>query len=113
MVKLRRCTMRVEHVPKPERTVAHHIWPQAMGGPDTAANKIDCCDNDHYGTHRALDDLLDAHAKTGKATRKDMVRGDAVQQRYAWRGYNEWVAAGCPGHPVYQLLGEESGVGDD
>ena len=38
--------------------VDHHVWPQGMGGPNIAANKIRVCANAHYTIHAYLDLLI-------------------------------------------------------
>lgn len=42
-----------EWVPENE----HHIWPQGMGGPNTASNQITVCTNGHYMIHEFMDRL--------------------------------------------------------
>lgn len=43
-----------EWVPENE----HHIWPQGMGGPNTASNKITVCTNGHYMIHEFMRQLI-------------------------------------------------------
>jgi hypothetical protein len=68
-----------------------------MGGPDTAANKVPVCDTGHYNIHRLLDDLIH---NDGKFT---TVYGGREERRLALLGYTLWLAAGKPGHPVFEI----------
>ena len=89
------CQVHRTHSPIPLRTVPHHIQPQAMGGPDVAANKVQVCDTGHFNIHRLLDDLLN-----GLPMRR---AGTAAEHRFAKQGFDAWVAAGRPGKKVYEL----------
>jgi hypothetical protein len=91
------CAVHRTHVPRPLRTVPHHIQPLAMGGADTPDNRVQVCDTGHYSIHRLLDDLL---ASDGHTMRRG---GTALERSLARRGYAEWVAAGKPGRPVYEV----------
>lgn len=94
------CTVHGKHIPRPLRTVWHHIQPLAMGGPDEPANKVEICDTGHYDVHRLLGDLIRDGA---------MRRGGTHQERLlARQGYTAWVTAGKPGQPVYELHPEET-----
>lgn len=88
------CQVHGSHRPVPLRTVVHHIQPQGMGGADVPANRVEVCDTGHFNIHRCLDDLL--HGVPMRAAARS-------EHRLARQGYDAWVAAGKPGHPVYQL----------
>lgn len=88
------CDVHGYHYPKPLRVVVHHVQPLAMGGLDVDTNKVNVCDTGHYNIHRCLDDLLHGVA---------MQAGTRKERDLAQQGYDEWVAAGKPGKPVYEL----------
>lgn len=88
------CTVHRTHEPRPLLVELHHIWPLGMQGPDTDANKVAICVQGHYNVHTLLGDLI----RTGKMRRQ----GTAGEKQLAQRGFDEWVAAGKPGHPVYE-----------
>lgn len=94
------CQVHKRHLPRPLRTIGHHIQPLAMGGPDVASNKVETCDSGHYNIHRLLGDLLRDGAMRRTGTRTERV--------LAQQGYTAWLKAGKPGHPVYELHPEES-----
>lgn len=88
------CTVHRNHEPRPLLVELHHVQPTAMGGPDTDANKVAVCVQGHYNIHELLKDLIE---------RGVMRRGGtATERRLAQQGYDQWVAAGKPGHPVYE-----------
>lgn len=89
------CQIHGYHYPKPLRIVEHHIQPAAMGGATAPGNLVALCDVGHFNVHRILDDLLHEVPMRKGGTR--------TERALAQRGYDEWVAAGKPGHPVYQL----------
>jgi hypothetical protein len=94
------CDVHNTHEPRPLRIVSHHIWPLGMAGPDVPTNRVQTCDAGHMNTHRLLDDLL----RDGK-----MRRGGSKQERIlAQRGFDRWVAAGKPGHPVFESHNPEA-----
>jgi len=88
------CQVHAYHWPKPLRTVVHHLQPLAMDGPDVASNRVTVCDTGHFNIHRCLDDLLKTEPFSG-GTRKE--------RDFAKQGFDAWVAAGKPGHPVYEI----------
>lgn len=89
------CDMHGYHRPKPLRIEIHHIQPLGMAGPNVAANKVSICPSGHFNVHRLLDDLLHGLPMRRGGTRRE--------RALARQGYDAWVAAGKPGHPVYQL----------
>lgn len=89
------CQVHRSHSPRPLGLVVHHVQPRAMGGPDEPANRVTVCDTGHRNIHRLLDDLLH-----GGPMRRG---GTPAERALAQRGYAEWIAAGKPGHPVYEL----------
>lgn len=88
------CDVHGSHTPKPLRIEAHHLQPLGMAGPDTPSNRVNVCPTGHFNIHHVLDDLLRGQLPTA-GTRKE--------RALAKQGYDAWVAAGKPGHPVYQL----------
>jgi anaerobic selenocysteine-containing dehydrogenase len=91
---MRTCQVHGTHRPTPMRVVDHHVQPQAMGGPDAPANRVQVCDTGHYNIHRLLDDLI-----LGGPMRRG---GTAEERRLAKEGYDKWVRAGKPGKAVFQ-----------
>ena len=65
-----------------------------MGGVDLAENKVHVCDTGHYNIHRLLADLIQRGRMRLGGTREE--------RRLAKEGFDKWVAAGKPGHPVFQ-----------
>lgn len=94
MVTEPHCDVHKRHEPRPLLFEQHHVQPLAMGGPDTDANKVWVCVGGHYSIHTLLGDLI----RTGKMRRQ----GTPTEKQLAQRGFDEWVAAGKPGHPVYE-----------
>lgn len=94
------CTVHHTHSPHPLRTVWHHVQPLAMGGPDVPDNKVEVCDTGHYNVHRLLGDLI----REGKMRPE----GSARERVLANEGFTQWVAAGKPGTPVFELHPEET-----
>jgi hypothetical protein len=93
------CAVHGYHWPKPIGVVVHHIQPLAAGGPDVAANRVTICPTGHLNVHRLLDLLwrtspADPDAIKGKGTRKE--------RALARQGFDAWVTAGKPGHPVFE-----------
>lgn len=89
-----RCTLYAGHRPAALRLVTHHIQPLAMQGADDASNWIaGICDNCHYGIHRILGALILGHP---------LPAGFRPLREVAMAGYNDWVAAGEPGRPVFE-----------
>lgn len=90
----RRCLCVSEHRPAPLELDRHHVWPLALGGPDTDENILWCCPNCHRNTHEVLRLLI----RGGRLTYSQVA---AVQpqpvSRYAYalavRGYDLWMAA--------------------
>lgn len=82
------------HRPTPLRLVLHHVQPIGMGGPNVAANRVLTCDTGHYNTHRILGCFMDS---------KPIPRGAGRERELAQQGFDEWVAQGHPGSPVYQF----------
>lgn len=91
------CAVHRTHTPKPLGVVVHHVQPKAMGGPDVEANRVTVCPTGHLNIHRLLDDLL---ASDGKTMRRG---GTRLERSLARRGYDEWIAAGKPGRPVFEV----------
>lgn len=89
------CQVHKTHVPKPLGVVVHHIQPRAMLGPDADSNRVTICDSGHRNIHRLLDDLLHGGPMRRGGTR--------TERKLAQQGYDAWVAAGKPGHPVYEV----------
>lgn len=85
------CRCVKSHSPKVNRTQIHHIWPQGMGGPDTAANKIPLCPTTHSEVHL----VMEAFDRAGRVTPR---KGGWGQYAYdlAVRGWSEWDKAGRP-----------------
>ena len=50
----RHCDCQAEHRPAPLDLERHHVWPLAMGGPDTAANIEWLCPTAHTNVHEIL-----------------------------------------------------------
>lgn len=50
-----RCQVSGYHAPTPSRYVHHHIWPLGFDGPNVPENRVEACDNCHYGIHEVLD----------------------------------------------------------
>lgn len=94
------CVVHDTHRPRPLGTVVHHIQPKSAGGPDIPSNRVEICDTGHRNVHRLLDDLW----STGRMRRG----GTPEERRLAQEGFDAWVAAGKPGHPVYELHSEET-----
>lgn len=88
------CDVHKTHVPRPLLFEQHHIQPAAMGGPSTADNLVWICCQGHYNTHTLLADLI----RTGELPRL----GSVTERALAQRGYDQWIAAGRPGTPVYE-----------
>lgn len=95
MIDRNACQVHGSHYPTPLRVVVHHLQPQAMGGLTTPENTVTVCDTGHFNVHRLLDDLLH-----GVPMRKG---GTRQERQLAQQGYDAWVAAGKPGHPVYEV----------
>ena len=74
----------------------HHIWPKAMGGPDTPDNLMDLCANAHGSAHNLLTLMLRARL-TGKPVPWTIRRlyGKGVRA-VAQRGYDAIVAHSEP-----------------
>ena len=87
------CLVHKAHKPEPLRTVEHHVWPLGMDGPDVDDNKVDICDTGHYNVHVILGLLI---------LGRSMPHGHNAEKKIALTGYHDWVAAGKPGHPVFQ-----------
>jgi hypothetical protein len=51
------CVVHRYHRPPPYRTVQHHIWPKAEGGPTVPENLVWVCDTGHYNVHAAIDQI--------------------------------------------------------
>jgi hypothetical protein len=71
-------------------TMKHHVWPQGLGGPNIASNRIVVCANGHYMIHAFLDLLIRHNGAVPGSTARHF--GHAV------RGYAEsgWNQAGRP-----------------
>lgn len=65
-----KCVVHDDHWPPIQRTVEHHVWPLADGGPDNEANVVWICDSGHHSIDLALDDLLCGRVPTG--TREEL-----------------------------------------
>lgn len=89
------CTVHKTHVPRQLLVELHHVWPTGMDGPDVDTNKVAVCAGGHYNIHTLLADLI----RDGVMRRA----GTKTERALAQRGYDEWVAAGKPGRPVYEL----------
>lgn len=61
----RHCHCVAEHRPAPLELERHHVWPLAMGGPDTAANVQWLCPTAHTNAHELLRLML----RAGRAIR--------------------------------------------
>ena len=48
------CLCQTTHRPQPLEYAEHHIWPQGMGGPDVASNRVWLCPTAHYNVHELL-----------------------------------------------------------
>jgi hypothetical protein len=93
-LSLRPCLVHKVHKPEPLRVIRHHIWPLGMDGPDEDDNKLDICDTGHYNVHVILGLLI---------LSRNMPHGHNAEKKIALTGFNDWVRAGKPGHPVFQL----------
>lgn len=71
--------------------VTHHIQPRGMGGPDSAGNRVRCCDNGHRAVHTLLGPLANGHPMPAE--------GSDAERALAQEGYDRWVRAGKPGDP--------------
>lgn len=88
------CTVHKSHAPRQFLVEYHHIQPLGMGGPDIDSNKVAVCVGGHMNVHALLADLI-----RGGVMRKG---GTKTERALAQQGFDEWVAAGKPGHPVYE-----------
>lgn len=88
------CLVHKVHKPEPLRVVRHHVQPLGMGGPDVEENIIDICDTGHYNVHVVLGLLI---------LSRPMPHGHNAEKKISLTGFNDWVRAGKPGHPVFQL----------
>jgi hypothetical protein len=48
------CRVHGYHWPPVQRTVRHHVKPEAAGGPAEPWNLVETCDTGHYNIHEAL-----------------------------------------------------------
>jgi hypothetical protein len=89
------CTVHKVHVPRPLLIELHHVWPLAMLGPDVDSNKVAVCVQGHFNIHTKLAELIRGGQMTPGGTK--------TERALAQRGFDEWVAAGKPGTPVYEI----------
>jgi hypothetical protein len=67
-------------------TMKHHVWPEGLGGPNVAGNRIVVCANGHYMIHAFLDLLI----KHGGKVPNDLLRHFGPKVRgYAVSGWNQ------------------------
>lgn len=83
------CEIHRYHWPPVLETEVHHVWPQGMGGPDVAENRVRICPQGHTNIHVVLRALARGRAAP-KATRRE--------RQLAVRGLLAWQNAGRPGH---------------
>jgi hypothetical protein len=89
VVAARVCQVHGDHRPIPLELHRHHVWPQAMGGPDVEANKVTVCPTGHANIHVAMRHLIDELPPPGSR----------AEVRLARTGFEQWLAAGKPGRP--------------
>jgi hypothetical protein len=84
-----------EHRPRPLRFVVHHVLPLGMGGLGESDNWVITCDTGHFNIHRLLGDLI--RSQTMRTL------GTSRERSLAVRAYRQWISAGKPGRPVFEV----------
>lgn len=80
------CAVHLTHSPRDHVPEVHHIWPQGMGGPDTARNRVSICATGHNNVHH----LLALWVKTGGEPPWSVRRSYTPAERaLAERGYQD------------------------
>jgi len=71
---------------------SHHVWPEGLGGPNVAANRISVCCNGHYSIHEFMRQLMIHNGDVPT----ELARHFSKKVRaYATSG---WTQAGKPVH---------------
>lgn len=66
----------------------HHVWPLAMGGPDTAGNKVSICQTGHRNIHHLIHLMI---------RNLPLPKAHVHEKKLAQAGIAQWEAAGKPG----------------